>query len=496
MHKNILLFAFLLTSFFAQATGGRFEFTPEARSAYDKVTSLRLTEARKELANIMANDPDNLIAYHIENYIDLFTIFINEDEQEFDRLEKNKDRRLAKIKSGDKNSPYYLYTQAEIKLQWALVRLKFGEYFTALMEIKSAYKQLEKNEEKFPAFVPNKKSLSIMHAMIGTVPDNYRWGVKFLSGMDGTIDQGLREMKEVLEYARNNDFIFEQEAMVMHAFLMLHLNNKDAEAWNLISESKLNPKESSLACFALANLAMRTGRNDEAIRILQQRPTSADYHPFHYLDYMLGLAKLYRLDDDADVFIQKFLNNFRGKNYIKEAYQKLAWNEIIHDNPEAYHKYMKACQAKGHDTVESDKTANKEAKLGVAPNKILLKARLLFDGGYYQKAYDLLQPLSNDNFSTIKTKLEHHYRLGRITHKMKRYDEAIKYYQTTIDRGSDQSYFYACNSALQLGKLHEALEQWGTAKEFYKKCLSLKPDEYKNGLHQQAKAGLNRLRKR
>lgn len=496
MHKIILLFSLLLFSLVAQAGGGRFEFTVEARSAYDKATSLRLNEARAELEAIKINDPENLIAYHIENYIDLFTIFINEDEKEFDRLEKNKDRRLDKIKSGDKNSPYYLFTQAEIKLQWALVRLKFGEYFTALMEIKSAYKQLEKNEDKFPEFVPNKKSLSIMHAMIGTVPDNYRWGVKFLSGMDGTIEQGLREMKEVLEYANHNDFIFEQEAMVMHAFLMLHLNNKDSEAWNLISESKLNPQTSSLACFALANLAMRTGRNDEAIRILEQRPRDANYHPFHYLDYMLGLAKLHRLDDDADVYIQKFLNNFRGKNYIKEAYQKLAWNEIIQDNPTAYHKYMKSCKSRGNTTVESDKTANKEAKLGVAPNKTLLKARLLFDGGYYQKAYALLQPLSNDDFTTIKTKLEHHYRLGRITHRMKRYDEAIKYYQTTINRGSDQSYFYACNSALQLGKLHEGLEQYEAAKKFYKKCLKLRPDEYKNGLHQQAKAGLNRLRKK
>ncbi len=496
MHRIILLFTFLFISLVVQATGGRFEFTPAARAAYDKVTSLRLEEARAELELIKTNDPENLIAYHIENYIDLFTIFINEDEQEFDRLEKNKSRRLDKIRSGDKNSPYYLYTQAEIKLQWALVRLKFGEYITALMEIKSAYKQLEKNEKKFPAFVPNKKSLSIMHAMIGTVPDNYRWGVKFLSGMDGTIEQGLGEMKEVLEYASNNDFIFEQEAMVMHAFLMLHLNNKDAEAWNLISESKLNPQESSLACFALANLAMRTGRNDEAIRILEQRPKNAAYHPFHYLDYMLGLAKLHRLDSDADVYIQKFLNNFRGKNYIKEAYQKLAWNEIVRDNPEAYHKYMKACKANGHTTVESDKTANKEAKLGVAPNKILLKARLLFDGGYYQKAYDLLQPLSNDDFTSIKTKLEHHYRLGRITHNMKRHDEAIKYYSTTIDKGARQSYFYACNSALQLGKMYEGLEQYSAAKKFYKKCLSLSPDEYKNGLHQQAKAGLNRLRKK
>jgi len=85
MHKFNLLFIFLFTSLLAQASGGRFEFTEDARSAYDKATSLRLEEARSELERIKTNDPENLIAYHIENYIDLFTIFINEDEKEFER---------------------------------------------------------------------------------------------------------------------------------------------------------------------------------------------------------------------------------------------------------------------------------------------------------------------------------------------------------------------------------------------------------------------------
>ncbi len=493
MQKTGILFFFLLISVLVQADG-RFEFTPAARSAYDKVTSLRLEEARLEIGRMKVDDPDNLIAYHIENYIDLFTIFINEDEKEFDQLKKNKAPRLDQIQKGDKNSPYYLYTQAEVKLQWALVRLKFDEYFTALMEIKSAYKLLEKNQKKFPDFVPNKKSLSIMHAMIGTVPDNYRWGVKFLSGMDGTIEQGIREMEEVLTYARQHDFIFEQEAMVMHAFLMLHLNNKSTKAWNLIREGKLDTAKNPLACFALANLAMRTGRNDEAIRILKQRPQSSEYHPFHYLDYMLGLAKLHRLDEDADIYIKRFIQNFKGKNYIKEAYQKLAWHQLIQDNTNGYHDYMQLCKTKGYTQVESDKTAHKEARSGKVPNKILLQARLLFDGGYYQKAYELLQPLSEDQFADSRSKLEYHYRLGRITHNMDRSDEALTYYQNTIDQGAKQSYYYACNAALQMGKLHERQQEYVNAKKYFKKCLSLKPDEYRNGLHQQAKAGLNRLK--
>jgi hypothetical protein len=473
---------------------GRFEFTPELRSAYDLATRLRLQEAKTKIAQQKIIDPNNLTTYYIENYIDFFTIFINEDKKEFQRLEKAKDARIAKIENGDENSPYYLFMQAEIKLQWALVRLKFEEYVTALFEIKSAYKLLELNQTRFPDFVANKKSLAIMHAMIGTVPDNYRWGVKFLSGMDGTIAQGQRELEEVIAYGKKHDFIFGQEAVVLYAFLMLHLNNNSSDAWNIISTSQLDYKSSPLAAFALANLAMRTDRNAEAINILSKRPREANYHPFHYLDFMLGLAKLRQLDKDADHYLKQYVQQFKGQNYIKEAYQKLAWHELLQNNPAGYQQYMKACKQYGHAFVESDKNALKEAKEGQLPHAALVKARLLFDGGYHQRAYDLLKAKSATDFPDLKSQLEFHYRLGRISHQLHKNSEAISYYLTTIEKGKDQTYYFACNAALQLAKLYESQQTIDMARKYFKLCLAIYPDEYQSGLHQQAKAGLNRLK--
>jgi Tetratricopeptide repeat len=492
--KPILLF---LLSFFFIGTlqaSGYFVFTPELRSAYDLATRLRLQEAKAKIAQQKISEPNNLTTYYIENYIDFFTIFINEDKKEFQRLEKAKDDRIAKIEAGDESSPYYLFMQAEIKLQWALVRLKFEEYVTALFEIKSAYKLLEKNQARFPEFVANKKSLAIMHAMIGTVPDNYRWGVKLLSGMEGSIAQGQSELEEVIAYGKKNDFIFGQEAVVLYAFLMLHLNNNSSDAWNIISTSQLDYKTSPLAAFALANLAMRTDRNAEAINILTKRPREANYHPFHYLDFMLGLAKLRQLDKDADYYLKQYVQQFKGQNYIKEAYQKLAWHELLQNNPAGYQQYMKACQQYGHAFVESDKNALKEAKEKTLPNAALIKARLLFDGGYHQRAYDLLKSKSVTDFPDLKSQLEFHYRLGRISHQLHKNGEAIPYYLTTIEKGKDQTYYFACNAALQLAKLYESQQDIDMAKKYFQRCLTIYPDEYQSGLHQQAKAGLNRLK--
>lgn len=494
MYKYLLLLISLLASANTTLASYRFEYTSQARAAYERVISLRFEEANGILQQMKIEDPQNMIIYHIENYVDFFTIFINEEEEEFDRLEKNKHTRLANIQNGPKDSPYYLYTQAEINLQWALARLKFEEYLAAFKEVSKAYKLLIANQKKYPDFIPNKKSLGILHALIGTVPDNYKWGMRILGGMEGTIEQGRGEIKEVLEYAKTNDFIFEEETLVMYAFLMLHLKNKDQTAWDLLNSSRLDARTNPLACFTLANVAMRTGRNDEAIKLLENRPKGKTFHTFHYLEYMLGLAKLYRLDDDADQHILNYIQQYKGQNYIKEAYQKLAWFNLLQNKETAYKTNMQSCQTQGVAIIDGDKMALKEAKKNTLPNKILLKARLLFDGGYYKKAYELLAQYEVDQFATKGFQLEYTYRLGRITHKMNRYGKALTYYRATIDNGQKASYFYACNAALQMGLIYEKLEQYHSAEAYYNQCLSLKPNEYRTSLHQKAKAGKNRLK--
>jgi predicted Zn-dependent protease len=444
------------------------------------------------LNDIKSEDPENLIVHHIENYIDFFTIFINENEADFEKLKKNKERRLKEIRKGDRKSPYYLYSQAEIHLQWALARLKFEEYFTAFNEVSKAYRLLEENQFRHPSFVANKKSLGLLHAIIGTIPDKYKWGVKLIGGLDGTIDQGCKEIEEVLAYAQNNSFIFEEETRVVYALLLLNLKNEREEAWNYIQETKLDPKNNPLASFIFANMAMKIGKNNEAIDILSNRPKGEEFYPFHYLDYMLAKAKLNRLDDDADLFFHAFISNYKGKNYIKEAYQKLAWVAVLNEDSNAYDEYMEMIKYKGGHLIDEDKQAQKEAERGIMPNAKLLKGRLLFDGGYYEEALNAMEGMDASTLST-KDQIEYRYRLGRIYHKSEKYNEALAAYQRSIDKGQALPYYFACNAALQAGLIHEELKDYPAAKNYFKLCRSMKPEEYKTSLHQKAKSGLQRL---
>jgi predicted Zn-dependent protease len=431
----------------------------------------------------------------LENYIDCLSIFVGEEEVEYKRLLKNKDRRLRMIQRGDESDPYYLYTQAEIRLQWAAAKLKFGDYFSAFQEVNRANKLLTKNQDLFPHFVLNKKSLGLLHALVGTVPDSYRWGIRLISSLNGTLDQGKIELEQALNYCKKTDHVFTMESQIYYAYALLHIFNDPEKAWYVASELSDKSSTSALIRFVLGNVALSTGRNDEAIEILESGVDQPQSFPFYYLELMKGMAKLYRLDIDADEPIERFVNYFRGKNFIKEAYQKLAWFQLIYGTDEGYRSYMRLAVTEGNDDVGEDQKALKEALSGYVPEPELLKARLLFDGGYYHQAQKQIQRCLSDRLDDPNLHLEFQYRKGRIYQKLNNHGEAKKHFLIALE-AMDEKTYYSCAAALQLGLIHEKENSPSEAIYYFKKCTSIKSEEHRTSLHRQAKSGIRRIEER
>ncbi len=483
----------LFMAFFIPFTGFAQSYTFNKRciEAYTYIQELRFEKGRQLLNAEKKENPDNLIPYLVENYIDFLTTYINEDQAEYKKLYPNREVRLDKLETGNASSPYYLYCQAEVMIQWAFSKLKFEEYVGAFTDVRKAYLLLEENQEKFPDFVANKKSLGMLHAIVGAIPDQYKWGVNML-GMDGSIDQGLKELKSILDYSKTNDFIFEQEVYLYYAFVVLYLGHDASTAWNLVKD--LDTKTNLINVFCKSSVAMRTGRNDIAIQTIQSRPTGAEYAQYQYLDFMLGLAKLRKLDYSAAGDFEKFIRNYKGKNYIKEAYQKLAWLSLIKGEKDKYWENMYYVKSRGDDLIDDDKQALYEAESGKMPNVTLLKSRLLFDGGYYKDALKLLEGKSVDSFSDKKDKVEFTYRAGRIYDMAGQPDKAKGFYTATIQNGKSLPYYYAAASAYYLGNIYEQEKDYANARKYYQLCVDSSNKEYQTSLDGLAKAGLNRVK--
>jgi tetratricopeptide (TPR) repeat protein len=495
--KIILLTTTLILSLNHIGVAQRYEFTPLATKAYKNVISLRFADAYKNLAQMRLTEADNLMYYYIADYIDVMKVFLNENKAEFVKLEKNKERRIEALATGPKDSPYYLLTQAEVNIHWALVRAKTGkysEYLTAIKEISNAYKMLEKNTKKFPDFMPNKKCLSVMHAAIGTVPNEFKWGLNMLN-IEGSLEQGRKELNELVEYSQKNKFIFDDEVHCIYTFTLLYLNNQSEQAWEIVKKSHLKPDKNPLAALGMANVAIKTGHIDEAVHYLTIAPRTKAYHSLPYLDYYMGMAKLFRFDADANIYLKRYIDFHPGKMGIKESYQKLAWHCLINGDENGYWQNMAAVKKNGTDMFEGDKAAMREAKSGIKQDAHLLKVRILFDGSQFLKALEEIQKKRVEDYQyDEKLKLEYMYRLGRIYHKLGRSGEAIIAYEQTVTTGKNNPAYFACNAALQIGTIYEEQGIYQKAKDYYNLCLSIDPEDYALSLHQRAKAGLNRCK--
>jgi hypothetical protein len=473
-----------------------FQFTENCQQAYTEVTSLRFQKAQILLQTEKRENPSNDFPYLLDNYIDFLVLTIGEEQKEFDARKGNKDKRLQRIENGPANSPYYLYAQAETHLLWAMARLKFGEYLTAANETNKAYHLLVANSKRYPNFLPNKNALGQMHCIIGAIPSNFKWAVKLI-GMDGTIVQGISELKEVLQISKSNPdyaYLWPETAFFM-TFMELNLHKDETIINELYTSIKQKNDHSPLITFCLASIAMKTGKSAEAIDFLKNRDRGPEYYPFYYLDFLLGLAHLNHLEPTCTEYFTQYVTKFKGKNYIKSAYQKLAWSEMIKGNVKGFRDYMQKVKENGYEDSDEDKQAQKEAETELLPNMKLLKARLLCDGGYFKEALSaLIEKYDSDDFVTKRDQIEFPYRLGRIYHLWKKPDQAIGYYKLAIEKGRKSRYYFAANSALQLGLIYEAKGEKENAKNAFEECLKLPTDEYRNSLDAKAKSGLQRVK--
>jgi len=442
-------------------------------------------------------NPDNQVPFIIENYIDFLKVMIGEEEKDFVHLKSNRDQRLQKIAASGKDSPWYLYSQSLIYLQSGVARIKFGEYVNASLDINRAYRLLLENKKIFPDFVMNKAGLGILHSLIGTVPAKYRWAVRSLQ-FEGTIPEGNSEIKEAyLEVASDPQlsYLLPETAFLL-SFVTLNLSADIPAALSMADKFKssaISPliNESPLLIYVLANIYSRAGENDRTIKLLSDCPVTSDRYPFYYLNYMLGVAKLNRLDADACYPLLNFLGNFKGKNYIRSAYMHLSWYYLVENDPKQYSTYIERIKLRGNDQVDNDREALSFANKNIKPDLSLLKARLLFDGGYYERARHEL-----DGFKSADEKagIEYTYRLSRIYHNWGKTTEAIPFYMETINKGEKLPYYFAANSSLQLGKIYEQNRDFNRARLYYSKVLDMDFDEYQFSISNKAQAGLNRIK--
>src|SRR5690606_37612319 len=161
-----------------------------------------------------------------------------------------------------------------------------------------------------------------------------------------------------------------------------------------------NNQDSKLIQYLSALVLIKANKAEEALQMLTNTAAlQSSYLPLAMIDYLKGEVYLQKgLYEKSLESFASFLSQYKGNNFVKDAYYKsFLCHWLLGNDNRAKDYFLKASQH-GTATAETDKYAAKQLALGSYPEKTILKIRLATDGGFYEKAETIINSHTSKDF--------------------------------------------------------------------------------------------------
>ncbi len=486
MNKKLFLISFLIFIF-------NINYLLSNNSEYNQNT----LKARKLIFNFQFSKADKILKNDnttISFYLKTYSIFIQNlligGENNYNLFIDNFNKAQEIINDLDDNNQQKNLLLSEIYLQSAIVKLTNKDFISGSYHFVKSYNFLEEQIEKYPNLKENKKLLGLYKIIAGITPDK---GKKFLKiiGLEGDITQGYKYLNEYLIYnQQKKDFYIEAYSLnlLIHTFLKENLDNNNFK-FHLVNKEKNSVNSTILFSTILKNYKFGESKKlQNNIKLIKEKTDKE----FPILYYFLGVSLTTKKNITAKNYLLKYILTAKNKNFIKASYWQMARIAILSDDNKDFEKFKKLTQTEGDTFTAADKQALNEAEETIKPNKILLKARLLFDIKKYDLAYNLLKETSN-NYKTNEEKAEYLYRLGRIEYMRENYKNAKIYFAKVLKNYSSIEKYFIPYSALELAYIYQTENNNKKQEYYFKKALELNKSEYQNSIKQKANSGLKQI---
>ncbi len=466
-------------------------YNQRVASAYEETIKLKISNGRNLLKQELQENPSNAAALLVANYQDFLVLAVQQNPAHYEQLVAAQEKRLAQLAAiKTPSSPWVQYGLAEIRLQLAVSKLLFDNKLAAAWDFRKAFLQYEANAKKYPSFLPNKKSLGLLQALIGSVPDQYKWLLNII-GMKGDVRKGMSN----LQAAATGNNPFQEEAFLLRLFLEQLIGSQDNAAvrTSVTDLTKRHP-DNLLYTFVAMHLLKKTKQGDLALQQYLNRPTGKSYVSFPYLHYMISEIYLAKGNYEQSAQVNRlFLSQHQGLNHLKAANLKLYLAYWLNDQEQQARWHYNNIRKVGKTAVDEDNYAARFVKEMLPPQRELLVARLRSDGGYYREALQALNDFTIDNSTPHPDKVEYLYRKARIHHGLEDLPQAKKFYGYTINAAGTSNLYFAPNAALQLGYIYQEEKNTEKARTYFQAALAYKDHAYKAGIDSKAKLALSAL---
>lgn len=487
---NRFIFSFLALIFLSQHAFAVYDVNENCKKAWMLVMDLQIEPAKKLLADEIKANPKNYYAYYLDQTCDVFRLLINSSEADYEEFVKNFEKKREIMDGKDEDSPYYLACYAEMELQVSVFSVMHDAQWSGLTKGYSAYKKVYRNIDRFPTFQPNRKLDGFFNVAIANLPPFVKWAISFF-GVKVNMDYGFRTLNQYYLTQKNVEGLNAEAALYM--ILAAKINKTPERVYEFTKSLEPAVANTFIHSYFRANIAYRTGRNEEALKTLLQIKHNENGISDVIYSYLMGKVLLRKLDPRAGNHLLRYLSHLEKKEYMKEMNYNLALFYLLQGNPEKYRKQCEVVRKQGMDLNERDREALYDAKLDYSPDINLVKARLSLDGGYFDAFAQAMRSFETSHEKRLSSEIEYHFLKGRDAAQLKNSNLAISEFNKVIELGEDKDYYFACEAALRLGKLYQQMGQKTLAEDYYKRSLKLYKSDYYEYIEDKARKGLSSL---
>ncbi|TSA28833.1 MAG: hypothetical protein D4R67_03120, partial [Bacteroidetes bacterium] len=454
------------------------------------VMDLQVDQAKKLLAQEIKLNPENYYAYYLDQTCDVFRLLINSSDKEYNAFVDNFNKKREIMDGKDETSPYYLSCYAEMELQVAVFSIMHGAQWNGLTKGYAAYKKVYRNLDKYPTFKPNRKLDGFFNVGISNLPPFVKWAVSFF-GVRVNLDYGFKVLQEYYLSQKNIQGLNAEAALFI--ILAAKINKTPEKVYEFTKSLDSTIARTFIHTYFRANIAYRTGRNEEALAILRQiNHDENDFADVIY-SYLMGKILLRKQDPQASYYISRYLSHLEKKEYLKEMNYNLALYYLLNGDRQKYIARCKIVREEGMDMNERDREALYDASLDYFPDVNLVKARLSLDGGYLEAYSKAINSFEANPSKGLAYELEYHFLKGRYEAIRHNNTVAIAEFKKVMAMGEGQDYYFASEAALRLGNLYSEMGNKDLAGECFRKSMKLYKSDYYEYIDDKAAKALKSL---
>ena len=462
--------------------------SPACRRAYAEVLKLRLHTARQLLQPEPAGPGPLLMA----DCADFAELMIGQDAGRYPTAAAAQEARLEALNQ-QPASALRDYARAEIRLHLGLAQLVFRHEVVGALNLRQAFHQMQAVVQRYPAFLPARKTLGLCQFATGSLPEGYHWLLRLL-GLGGDVEAGLKNLALAAEQPHD----FQTESQIYLALIRESYYKQPTEAGQLVAKLRSQQPDNLLFAFLGISLQKRLHHGDAALAAYRSSPGGPAYLPVPYLHHMAADLLLYQGEYvAAERENLLFLAEYKGEHYRKDAAFKLYLAAWLGGQPAAVvARYREQINQAGPTEVEEDKYAQQYYHNALALNPILTRARLQTDGGYGRAALATLHGFQPTPTTPRRDLIEEPYRRARAYQDLGRNDSARLAFERTLAVAGPAAphYYFAPQAALQLGYLAQKAGQKALARAYFEQALRYPAHEYKNSTDAKAALALRALR--